>query len=235
MKYTSHRLRAMEKKTTKKLIWTLIYIFGGILLSIYVGLPLLAKIAVGLSVIRGDKETAAEKESAVIFPPVLDAIPSATNSASLTVEGYADKDTEIIISVNGKEFDKTEADSEGKFRLRNIILDDGENTIEAAVKKGDQVSKKSVQSIIFKKDPPNLEITEPTDGQQIYGEAKITIKGITDSDARLKINDRLIIIDNDGNFSYPVSLSEGENKFKFEALDAAGNKKEAELTVNYST
>ena len=226
MEYSSHRLRAQEKKVFKKFIWSLIFLFGGLILGVFAGIPLLAKLAVGLSLIKSDKTTVYETGSSTIFAPVVEPLASATNSGTIIISGYSDIEREIIVSVNGQKAGENLTDEEGKFKFRGIKINPGENKISVIAKYKDQESVPSEFIIVYKKDPPNLEISEPSDGQTLNGEANITIVGSTDPDARISVNDRLVIVGREGSFNYPVSLKEGENIFKVKAEDDAGNSKE---------
>ena len=235
MMYTSHRLRAQEKKVAKKLIFSGIFFLGGILFIVFAGLPLLAKLAVGLSLIKGETKTANESRNNPIFAPVIDSLPSATNSGTISISGYSDKEREIILSVNGEEQEQNMTDDEGKFKFRAVKITPGENKISLKAKYKDQTSESAEFSIAYKKDPPKLEISEPSDGQTIHNDANITIKGVTDPGSKISINDRLVIVERDGNFSFPESLHDGENEFKITATDDAGNTNEDDIKINYSS
>lgn len=218
----------------KKLVWSGVIFFAGILAAVFIGLPLLARLAVGLSLIRKDTNTVNESTNFSVFAPIIEPLPNATNSAMLQVSGISDKDRQINLSVNNEKTGETVTDDEGKFKFRGISLKDGANTISVTAKYKDQESLPASFSIVFKKDPPRLEINSPSDGQTITGNADIYIEGVTDPDTRLSLNERLAIVDRNGNFRYQVKLNEGENSFKFKAEDEAGNSKESELKVRYS-
>lgn len=234
MQYTSHRLRAQERKVRKKFIWTIIYIIAGFLLAIYVGLPLLAKLAVGLSLIKGEEKQTTENITTSLLAPIIEPIPTATNSASVSIRGYADKNATIIVSNNGNEVTRIDTDDEGNFLFRNIRLSSGDNKISLVAEKNDQKSDSTSISINYKNEPPPLEITEPSEGQIIRDDNKIEIKGNTSPDVKVSINDRLVIVDTDGSFSFPLTLSEGENTFNIKAEDDAGNTNEMEFKVTFS-
>ena len=171
-----------------------------------------------------------------ILPPVLDPLPGATNSGRIAVSGYAAKESNVLIFVNGSEEMKIVADKDGKFSTQLVPIKEGENTLYAIVAASDsQSSPSATYTVNYKKNEPKLEISSPQDGDQFRDDQKeITIAGATDEDNRVLINDRLVIVDVQGNFSYSVRLSDGENTFKIQAYDNAGNKTEKELKVTYS-
>ncbi|OGG31004.1 hypothetical protein A3I51_06130 [Candidatus Gottesmanbacteria bacterium RIFCSPLOWO2_02_FULL_38_8] len=203
-------------------------------MAVYIGLPILAKIAIGLSLIGGRNTTINETTSINVMTPVVEPLPSATNSAMISIYGFSEKDRKILVLVNGREEATTDTGKEEKFKFNNIKLSEGENKIEVVAKYQDKRSTATEFFITYKKEPPKLEIAEPTDGQTIMGEAKINITGSTDSGNKVSINDRLVIVDRNGNFTYPITLSAGENIFNFKAEDDAGNSKQLEIKVNYS-
>lgn len=234
MNYSSHRLRAQERNSNKKLLTSFLILVSSLIFAVFVGLPILAKFAVFISVIKKSDIDNKENAAITLFAPILESLPSATNSAIIAIYGTSEKDRNIILYLNSEKNDETITNDEGKFNFRGINLNEGNNKIEVKAKKDEQESEYAVLEINFKKEPPKLEILEPNDGQKFLGEAKISIKGQTDSGVRISVNDRLIIINNDGSFNYAVTLKDGENNFKFRATDAAGNVTEKELKLNYS-
>ena len=61
----------------------------------------------------------------------------------------------------------------------------------------------------------------------------ISVSGATDPGDSVSVNDRLAIVDKDGNFSYSLDLNSGDNKIKVVSSDPAGNQTTKELTVKY--
>lgn len=234
MNYSSHRLRAQERNSNKKLLTSFLILISSLIFAVFVGLPILAKLAVFISVIKKSEVDNNENTAITLFAPILESLPAATNSAIIAIYGSSEKDRNIILYLNSEKTDETITNDEGRFNFRGINLKEGNNKIEVKAKKDEQESEYAVLEINFQKEPPKLEILEPNDGQKFLGEAKISIKGQTDSGVRISVNERLIIINNDGSFNYSVTLKDGENNFKFKATDAAGNVTEKELKINYS-
>ena len=65
-------------------------------------------------------------------------------------------------------------------------------------------------------------------------DSRIEVKGKSDANVRLTLNDRLIIVTGDGNFSSNYNLNPGDNQLIFKAVDKAGNETIKELLVKYS-
>src|SRR3989338_1264200 len=202
MQYTSHRLRSQEKKLNKKLVKTVVLIIVGIIAAFQIGLPLLAKIVVGLSFLRKDKGITEKSADSLLFPPVLNSLPEATNSAMIIVSGFTDKNSPVVLTVNGHE-DKTDSDIDGRFEFRGVALQEGQNEIEAYLIREDKKRSASSLSIIYKKEPPEINTTEPENGRKFLGEEKsVAIRGTTEKDARVSVNDRFIIVGREGDFEY---------------------------------
>jgi len=232
----SHRLRSEEKKLYHKLMATVVFFIFLLVLAIYVGLPLFARIIVTVTSLKGEMPAKNNTSSTLVFPPLLDPLPEATNSSSVKISGYAESEATIRIFVNDKEVAKVLVDNEGKFLTSKLSLKEGFNTITATAIKDQQESSPSASvSIICKKSSPKLEITSPKEDEKISGETKeITIAGETDSGAKISINDRVVIVGQNGKFNHRIILSDGENNFKITATDEAGNQTILERKVTYT-
>ncbi len=236
MQQSTHRLRYQEKKIFRRFLYSLMFIIAIVILAIYAGLPLLAKIILAFSSLKKNTVSTAKIEQTYLFPPVLDPTYEATNSANIMVSGLGDKDTTVKIFVNGREVAKVLADSDGKFYAKKISLEEGQNEIYAkSIKDNKESSSSSVLSVIYKKNPPTVEITSPKDGERISSDNRnITITGQTEPGNRITVNDRMAIVNSEGKFNHSVNLSDGENKFKIVATDTAGNSTTMEFKVTYS-
>jgi len=126
--------------------------------------------------------------------------------------------------------------NEGKFSIRQIKLDEGENNLFAkAVDLAGNESQESVRQVIFfDKEPPVLEVESPQDGDSFFDDQKeITIKGKTEKDAIVNINERKVIVSLEGKFESVYSLAEGTNEILIVSSDKAGNKTQESLKIYY--
>lgn len=232
---STHRLRNEEKRLLRKLVTTIGSLVIVILLIIYIGLPVLAKVIIILSSFRRDNSAVQDIQNSYLFPPVLEPVSESTKSSTINLSGSTTKNTDIKILVNGESQIKTTSDDEGKFKLTRIKLQEGVNNIQVISYKVDKQSNPTSVTINYIKNPPKLEVNSPKDGDQVRGENRdINIEGNTDPENRIFISDRQVIVDIQGNFSYQVTLSVGDNTFKIRALDTAGSSSEIELQVKYS-
>lgn len=79
---------------------------------------------------------------------------------------------------------------------------------------------------------PKLQILKP-DNNSIVDADLLDVFGVTDKDAKLKLNNDEIQILPDGNFSTSIKLSEGINNFKFTAINPYNRETSVVLQVIY--
>lgn len=233
---SSHRIKSQEKKLVKRVFITVVTIIALCMFSIYIGLPILAKTIVLLSSFRKDTTTNTTlSDASVVFPPVLNPLPEATNSAKIVVSGSTQADTTVKLKLNDNEELKITPDKDGKFKSKTITLRIGENKIVASAIKKNSISDEITPVIIqYLKDNPKLEITYPKDGDKITSDnPNITMTGTTDSANTLTINDRFVIVNGNGKYSFDTKLSNGDNEYKFVVTDPAGNKTTQEIKFSY--
>jgi hypothetical protein len=77
-----------------------------------------------------------------------------------------------------------------------------------------------------------LTITEPQDETTVYT-ADLVVKGQTEPDAVVSVNEAVVDVDAEGKFSTTVTLEEGPNPIEVLASDFEGNEGSVTLTVIY--
>lgn len=235
MTTSSHRLRIEEKKVYRKLFISFLFLVLFISGIIFAGIPLLTRTIIFLTSFNKEKIITTNNSVSKLEIPILNPIAEATNSSPIYISGIGEKETTVKILVNDSEATKILVDKDGKFEAKNIKLSEGKNAVFAVTLKYDQESSpSSSQIIIYQKKPPKLDIATPTEGQKFLSESKeITISGQTDSGSKVTINERFVIVSQDGKFNYKVSLNDGDNNFKVVATDLAGNQTILERKVIY--
>lgn len=192
--------------------------------------------AVKISDIFQKDKKVTENEASDVFlaSPRFNQQINATNSAEISISGYSLPNQDVEIYLNGTQTKTIPTNSEGKFETK-IILSSGTNLISSSTKdKNGRLSSLSEEMNIYYSDTnPTIEITEPKNEDLIRGDNNVSIKGSTDKINKVHINDHLIILDKDGNFSYQVKLNSGENIFKIVCFDPAQNKTEKEIKIRY--
>jgi len=80
--------------------------------------------------------------------------------------------------------------------------------------------------------PPKLQVTVPSENQVVQ-ESVVEVKGRSDSDASVYLNEVLISLDEQGNFSEFINLTPGENLIRIEAVSRRGKKSVIERRIDY--
>ena len=203
-------------------------------LAIY-GLPLLTKFALFLS--KGKTITNVSGTNSVnyIAAPFLDNTYTATNSATVKISGSAAKGQNVKLYVDGSYIDEKTADDNGGFIFDNVQLTAGDNDIKAkAIDNNNKESDYSnILNITYINKGPNLTINTPSDNQTTTNNT-IVVQGKTDTNATVTVNGFQAIVDDQGNFSYTLSLQNGDNNLSIIATDNAGNTTTVQKKVTYN-
>jgi len=236
MRYFSRRVTLEERRNKKKALLYFSLTLVLILLIAGFGTSSLARIASFISEIKKTKEESSKDDTTPPPPPVFRNIPRFTNQKILELSGYSEPGSTVIILLNEEE-NQTIANSEGKFFV-SLTLKQGENTVSAYAKDsaGNESFKSQTFSINFDNQPPFLDVTTPSDGARFFGskQRQVIIEGKTETQSKVFINDRMVVVDKEGNFSYLTTLNEGENKFTIKAKDEAENEQEKTLVLFFS-
>lgn len=231
----SSRLTRTSKDKLKKQS-----IFFGIAILILLGVlfqlgPFLLDSA-GRLVSGGQKEEVRIDDENTLEAPFIVSIPEATNSARIHILGnsvYTDAQVELYL--NGSEYDTTPLSSDQKFIFDEVMLKEGTNLIKARVKKDGSVSEFTRNySVTYNAGDTKLEITSPSENTEFKrGDETIQVTGKTDPESTVSVNGSIAIVDSDGNFSYYLKLSEGDNNISVDAVSAGGEKANKTIKVTY--
>ncbi len=230
-------VRRKERHTKNRLIvTTVIIIFLLYCLFIWI-IPALIG---GLSFFNKLKPTQSPQpaisESASLAPPVLNIPYEATNTASITIRGYASAHSKVEIYVDDDLKDTVESDENGGFKAESIDLTLGTNNIYG--KTVDEKGTKSLPSksirITYSNEKPKLEISTPDDNKEIVGgDKKVTVSGSTNPGNNVSVNGTRVIVTTDGNFSHSLEINEGDNQITIQASDQTGNTTQLQRKVIY--
>lgn len=233
------RKSRLAKNFERRTIRNTILMALGIILIVFILVKFGISFLIGFSTFLGSggqsSQAPKEKQIGYIPPPVLNPLPTATNSAHIVISGESMKDQTINLYINDDLKDKVLADNNGNFTFSQQ-LSLGDNLIKVKAEKDSKQSDFSNSfNITYSNSQPKLEVSSPTDGQSFSKDQNpITVSGKTDSNISVTVNGFWAIIDDNNNFSYSLSLQNGENQIKIVAIDQAGNKTEKSLKVNYS-
>lgn len=233
------RLARRTQKQSKKQFYLFIGAIFLLIIFLYTLGPFLLTFLGGASYNLLHKKEQAINYKSIIQPPILDPIPAATPSASITITGRAFYDQGTIeIYVNGNLSDKEPLSGKQDFEIKNVALDQGDNLIKAKYVNKD--SKESDFTDEFKvsyvKDQPKIDISSPSDGAKFSkGDQEIDILGTTSpADNTVTVNGFRAIVQSDGSFTYRLKLHDGDNKIEVISQNIVGNKETKNLTVSYN-
>lgn len=231
---STRRVRAEEKRLIRKTIFTVAGIAGTGLFILFVGLPLFAR---AVFIGKSPPQSSTPDEQTILFAPVFNPLPEATNSSKIIVSGHAQKNAQVTLTVNNEPQKPLAVSDDGIFWTEDVRLKEGDNEIYGVtvVKDKESVASQTLR-VVYKKGEPKLDIASPADDERFSSpdQQNIVIGGETDPGNRVIINDRVAITDQNGKFSLNFRLTDGENNLKFMVTDSAGNQVTKERKVHYS-
>ena len=157
----------------------------------------------------------------------------ATNSSRIVIKGSTFNLARLIFYLNKKKVAEKNLITDESFTqiIDNLIEETNNEILIKALNNENKIVKESKKYLVYyKKNKPKLEIIEPEEGKKV-NQSSVIIKGKTDKETIIKINDYPIVVNALGEFEHEVTLNEGENKIKIQAQDLAGNYEEKTLTI----
>jgi len=235
MPKSSRLSRKASNKSKQTIILSILAIVGIIFLLFRYGLPIISDAVFLFGKVTSSPSENEEKVNEEFVPiPRLNSLPKATKDESVKVTGRTISGLNIEIYLNGDLVDEVSSNESGGFESV-VELTNGENLIKAKAKKNETTSDYSnTVSITVKKEGPELTIETPADGGQISGGNPIEVKGKTDPDSSVIVNEFKAIVNSRGEWSYFLTLNGGDNDIKVSSTDAAGNLTEKAIRVHYS-
>jgi hypothetical protein len=237
MRLNYSRLQSVEEKRNLKST----IVFGVLTIAVivflgFVGVPLLGKVTLFVSNLHGSSKAVTKTDVTPPAPPRFNNFPAFTNQQNITVTGTAEPGATVKLSFGGGS-QQILADKDGNFSF-NLQLVGGDNNFSAVAvdPSGNQGQQSQTYDITFDNKPPSLAVTSPSDGTSFYGSSQrqVTIQGTTDTGSQITINDRIVSVDDSGNFQYTTTLNDGANPFVVKSTDQAGNMTEKDMTLNFN-
>lgn len=163
----------------------------------------------------------------------ISSIPQATNSAKITISGSVLNFDTLSFYLNKVKVKVVDSTSD-IFSEEIGDLDKGDNSIYVLAKSKDSKINKStiIYKVFYKSEKPKLEITDPEDSSTTNNQ-EIKVKGNTDKETYVHINDLPVVVDANGNFETSVRLKDGDNQITATAQDIAGNIETKTIKVIY--
>lgn len=230
----SRLARRNDETVTKKTVFMgFLTILFAILLIVF-GLPLLIK----FSVFLGNTKKSDDSSNKVVAPlaPRLVIPYEATNSASISINGFAETGVEVELFKNEISIGKTQVTENGDFAFKNITLDQGDNDFSAIASSEEAGSGDgSVPVVIaYDNESPSLKLTNPGESSLTVDYADFDIIGETEKDVSVTVNGKLATVDDNGKFKLKMQLNMGKNDIGVIAKDAAGNETKTTISITYS-
>jgi len=113
-------------------------------------------------------------------------------------------------------------------------LEKGENSVYILAKSKNSKTEKSTitYKVFYKSEKPKLEISDPSDNSTTSNQ-EIKVKGSTDKETYIHINDIPVVVDVNGNFEMSIRLKDGDNQITTKAQDIAGNEETKTIKITY--
>jgi len=233
----------LKNNIKRKAIHNILLVVGGfiviVVLLVIFGTKLLVGFSLFLEQSQGNNDgnsTGDQQGDTYIAPPTLNPAVNATNSAQITVSGYAQKNQSVSLYVNNQLVDKTSVDDNNNFHFSSVSLQAGQNTIQAKAEADNNKTSgfSNGITISYIKNPPSLSIDQPQDGQGFSKSSSPTvgIQGQTNTGANVTVNGSWAIVDDQGKYNYLYTLKDGDNDIKVVATDQAGNQTTKEIHIH---
>lgn len=233
---TGSRLeRVRSRKAGKQGIIYLLLAISLIVLTISWGLPAVARLT-GL-MIKSDGEQVMSNELRPT-PPIFSDIPEATYSAQVRIAGYAQPGLDVILFMNGAEYEKKLVSESGTFNFDKVKLSEGENSAYAytATPHDLRSEQSKTYTILMDSTKPSVTLDTPTENEIFRGQGQriTTFSGeVSELGSKVYIGDRMVIVQSDGKFSLPYQLIEGEQVIEIRAIDKAGNESTSTISLKW--
>lgn len=227
----SGRYKQSQNKSRSRFYIFLSVVF--VVLMFKWGIPLFMNLVAGSGAQRID--TAKD----IIPPqsPVISALPEATNSARLYIEGFTEAGASVELFLNEQTDKIMKASETGEF-IFDSVLKTGQNTIQLKAKdEAGNESLSEISKVDYDNKPIELTVSSPSDGSEYFGKINqiIDIKGAVDKvNSQVTINNSFVQVDRSGSFLHRFMLSGGENVIKVVASDKAGNTAEKSFRLIYT-
>lgn len=192
-----------------------------------------------VNIIAGKGEVKQNQDKDVIPPqsPVLSALPEATNSSSLLVEGYTEAGASLDLLINDSVSTASEAGGDGSFSMVGTLASGSNRVYLRATDKSGNTSTSEVKMVTFDNKEIGLSIVSPRDGSEFFGKNNrvIDISGeVNKPDSQVIINSSFVVVGKNGNFTHRFQLADGDNEIKIVASDKAGNMAEKIIKILYT-
>lgn len=227
--------RVKSRKAGKQGVLYIVIAIALIVATLMWGLPAVAKLTGYL--IKTDNTPVISDEQRPT-PPIFSDIPEATYSAHVKIAGYAQPGLDVILYLNGAEYERKLVSESGTFTFDKVTLTEGDNTAYAYTATPHDLRSEQSKSYVIAVDTtkPTVTIDTPHNDEVFRGQGQriTTFTGsVSEEGAKVYIGDRMVIVQADGKFSLPYQLVEGDQEIQIKAIDKAGNEGLSSIKIRW--
>lgn len=203
---------------------------GLILLFVMAILPALIHFTANLKMKNSEKTV----KTQIIQTPIVNMPKEYSSDSNLVISGYAGAGLNLYLVHNGEKTEELKVPENGEFSI-DITLNEGENTFSFYLTndKGDQSNNSTQFSVTLDHETPTITLDDLPSEVIGRDNQNLTLKGTTEPNIEVYINNRLTSSNHEGKFESKIYLDEGENTLTIKAVDKAENSNELVKKVNF--
>lgn len=224
-----------SKRAGKQGAVYLLVAIGLIILTLVWGLPAIARL-VQYFTQEGDGPILSNEQRPA--PPIFSDVPESTYSAQVRIAGFAQPGLEVVLYINGAEFERKFVAESGTFVFDRVTIAEGPNTAYGYTTTArDMLSEQSKSyTITLDTTKPNVTLQTPTNDQVFRGQSERIAEfrgSVDEAGSKVFIGERMVILQTDGSFTLPYQLVEGDQEIEIKAIDRAGNESVSSIKLRW--
>src|SRR3989338_7073504 len=226
--------RVQEKKMKNTVILYIIILFLVLYFIFTFGIKLLLNSSSFIAGLFPQPSTKPLSKTENTFSSIdVNSISQATNSAKIIISGSILNFDILDFYLNGKKVKEIKSSSD-TFSEEIGDLEKGDNNVYVLAKsQNSKIEKNTITyKVFYKNEKPKLNISEPSDNSTTNNQ-EIKVKGSTDKETYVRVNDLPVVVDASDGFKTSVRLKDGDNQIVITATDIAGNMETKSLKITY--
>jgi len=233
---TNSRLeRVRSRKAGKQGVIYLVLAVVLIIVTIAWGLPAVAKIT-GMLIKTDNNPILIEEQRPT--PPIFSDVPESTYSAQVRIAGFAQPGLDVILFLNGAEYDRKLVAESGTFNFDKVMLSEGDNAAYAytATPRDLRSEQSKTYTIVLDTTAPTVTIDAPRDSEVMRGQTQRIVNfsgSVGELGSKVFIGERMVIVQSDGKFTLAYQLVEGDQEIPIKAVDKAGNENLSSIKLRW--
>lgn len=233
---TNSRLeRVRSRKAGKQGVTYLVIAVLLIIATIAWGLPAIAKIT---GILIKTDNVPFESDEQRPAPPIFSDIPQSTYSAQVKIAGYAQPGLDVILFINGAEFDRKLVSESGTFNFDKVNLTEGENTAYGYSGTINDLRSEQSKTYVIAVDTtkPIVKLDSPKDGEVFRGQAQRFanfVGSVNEHGTTVYFGEQLAKVTTEDQVSLTIQLVEGDQDIQIKAIDKAGNESVSSIKLRW--